>query len=197
MCGRYYVDDDTAREIEKLVRQVDERLKETKAGDICPTQMAPILVEEQGKLTCKWQRWGMLMPGEKDNAGKILINARAETAVERPIFRENLKTHRIVIPAAGFYEWNRAKEKNRFYRKEDKLLFMAGLYGHYEDGERFAILTTAANESMQPVHDRMPLILDRSEVAAWLKDGDNTKLFLGKIPPLLERSTEYEQMSLF
>lgn len=67
----------------------------------------------------------------------------------------------------------------------------------YEDGERFVILTTAANESMEPVHDRMPLILEPDEVGPWIWDDERTKSLLEKEPCLLERRTDYEQMTLF
>lgn len=74
---------------------------------------------------------------------------------------------------------------------------MAGCMNRYEDGERFVILTTAANESMEPVHDRMPLILEPDEVGPWIWDDERTKSLLEKEPCLLERRTDYEQMTLF
>ena len=77
------------------------------------------------------------------------------------------------------------------------VLFMAGFCRQYEDGEHFVILTTAANESMEPVHDRMPLILERQDIAGWIFDDAKTENILHKIPCLLERKTEYEQLSLF
>lgn len=77
------------------------------------------------------------------------------------------------------------------------VLFMAGFCRQYGDGEHFVILTTAANVSMKPVHDRMPLILERDEIAEWMLDDTKTEGILHKIPCLLERKTDYEQMSLF
>ena len=104
---------------------------------------------------------------------------------------------RIVVPAAGFYEWNSRKEKSIFYRKDHPALFMAGLYNPYEEGNRFVILTTAANSSMAPIHDRMPLLLEEDEILPWMLDPDATKEILTKVPYLLERKTEFEQLSLF
>ena len=77
------------------------------------------------------------------------------------------------------------------------ILFMAGFSRRYEDGEHFLILTTAANRSMEPVHDRMPLILEQEEIREWLFNGAQTENLLRKIPGLLERECDYEQMSLF
>lgn len=76
-------------------------------------------------------------------------------------------------------------------------MFMAGCYRKYEDGDRFVILTTQANASMEPVHDRMPLVLEREEAVDWLLEDGAAEKLLRKSPPLLERRTEYEQMSLF
>lgn len=201
MCGRYYVDDDTAREIEKLVRQVDEKMRkksdtckvEIVAKDIHPTDTAPILALSGSGPECLWQRWGF--PGFQK--GKVIFNARCESVLEKPMFREAVRHRRAVIPAAGFYEWDREKHKYTFCREGGAPLFMAGCYRKYEDGDRFVILTTQANSSMEPVHDRMPLILEREEAAAWLLEDDAAEGLLQKSPPPLERRTEYEQMSIF
>lgn len=199
MCGRYYIDDDTAREIEKLVRQADEKMHgtasrrmELEAKDIHPSEEAPILVPSGSGPECRWQRWGF--PGFRK--GEVIFNARSESAMEKPMFREAVLHRRAVIPAAWFYEWDRSKQKHTFYRKGREPLFMAGCCRRYEDGDRFVILTTQANASMQPIHDRMPLILERDEVADWLYQDAAAGKILYKSPPLLERRSEYEQMSL-
>ena len=199
MCGRYYIDDDTAREIEKLVRQADEKMHgtaprrmELEAKDIYPSEEAPILVSSGFGPECRWQRWGF--PGFRK--GEVIFNARSESAMEKPMFREAVLHRRAVIPAAWFYEWDRSKQKHTFYRKGREPLFMAGCCRRYEDGDRFVILTTQANASMQPIHDRMPLILERDEVADWLYQDAAAGKILYKSPPLLERRSEYEQMSL-
>lgn len=201
MCGRYYVDDETARGIEKLVRQMDERRRQESlqnvsrivAGDICPGQKAPVLFGRDGSVTCGWQNWGF--PGFTGK--KLIFNARCESVLEKPLFRDSILHRRIVIPAALFYEWNPRKEKNTFCRNDRSLLFMAGFCRKYEDGEHFVILTTAANASMKPVHERMPLILEQWEIAEWMFRDPATEGFLHKTPCLLERKTDYEQLSLF
>lgn len=200
MCGRYYVDDDTAREIEKLVRQVDEKMRQTatagiqlQARDIHPSELAPVITADENSLHCRWQRWGFPGFGGK----QLIFNARCESAMEKRMFREGVKCRRIVVPAAGFYEWNKNKEKNIFYRKGQPVLYMAGLYNRYQDEDRFVILTTCANDSMRPVHDRMPLVLERDEICKWLNEDQMVEAFLQKIPALLERRVENEQMSLF
>ena len=200
MCGRYYVDDETAKEIEKIVRSVDEKLKKKAAQsgklptkDIHPTETAPVLVASEGGLRCEIKRWGF--PGFTDK--QLVINARSESAMEKKLFCEAVEHRRIVIPAAGFYEWNRQKEKSTFTRKDSPVLYMAGIYNKYGEEERFVILTTAANESMEPVHDRMPLILDEDEILPWLTESGKTEELLGKVPCQLNSSTEFEQLTLF
>ncbi|HIY19554.1 MAG TPA: SOS response-associated peptidase [Candidatus Blautia avistercoris] len=193
MCGRYYVDDETAREIEKLVRDLDRKLKMERTGDVFPSQNAMILKGEGNHLAAEQMRWGF--PGFEK--GKLLINARAETALERPTFRESVQDRRCIIPARGFYEWNKSKEKFTFERKETPVLFMAGCYNRYEGQERFVILTTDANSSVAPVHNRMPLILEPEELGDWVLDDQATESLLHKTPVLLEQRAEYEQMRLF
>ena len=198
MCGRYYVDDETAREIEKLIRQVDEKMRKAenihlRAGDIHPSEIAPVITADHDDMCCRWQRWGF--PGF---SGKQLIfNARIESAREKKMFKESVEHRRVVVPATWFYEWNKNKEKNIFYRKNQPVLYMAGFYNRYQDEDRFVILTTAANESMKPVHDRMPLLLERDEIGKWLFEDNLTEVLLRKTPAMMERRADFEQMSLF
>ena len=193
MCGVFYVDDDTAREIEKIVRKVDAQLKEKyKAKDVRPTETATIIMADKEGLTAQKQRWGF--PGF--GTQKVIINARAETALEKKMFRENVLRRRIVIPAAGFYEWNAQKEKVTFTARKGQPMFFAGFYGYFEGEDRFVILTTGANESMKDVHDRMPLILEPYEIEPWLNDDKNLEGLLGKVPDFITRKQEYEQQKL-
>ena len=198
MCGRYYVDDDTARGIEKLLQKADEKMRKAEnihlqAGDIHPSEEAPVIATNNNGLCYRWQRWGF--PGF--NGKRLIFNARSETALEKKIFRESTKYRRVVVPAAWFYEWNKNKEKNTFYRENQPVIYMAGLYNRYQDEDRFVILTTAANESMKPVHNRMPLLLEHDEIKKWLFEDKLTEDFLQKTPALLGRRADFEQMSLF
>lgn len=203
MCGRYYVDDETAREIEKLVRQTEEKLsKSTLASlkrlvstDIHPADEAPVLLAAEGQMGCAWLRWGFPMTRGREK--RLVFNARCESAAEKPFFREGIRHRRVAVPAAAFYEWNREKTRYTFRKKDRKPLFMAGCCRYYDDGEHFVILTTAANSSMEPVHDRMPLLLKEEDVAVWILDNGKTDEILRKIPYPLERGTEYEQMGFF
>ena len=197
MCGRYYVDDETAKEIEKIIRIVDEKSKETavgrvelRTGDIHPAEYAPVLRQSEKGVCLELQKWGF--PGF-DNK-QIVFNARSESVLDKKMFQESVERRRVVVPAAGFYEWNKNREKSTFIRKDRPVLYMAGVYSRYSDGNRFVILTTAANSSMKPVHDRMPLILEEDEIVPWLSDRERAEELLKKVPCLLGRTTEFEQM---
>ncbi len=198
MCGRFYIDDDVAREIEKTIRKIDEQLgKVCRSGDVHPTDMAAVIAADKNELVATPKRWGF--PGF--GVQKVIINARAESVLEKKTFRESVLKRRVIIPATGFYEWNLQKEKVTFTpmdREEEKkpILYMAGFYNRFEAGDRFVILTTAANESMKDVHDRMPLILEPDEVEEWLREEGKLGAFLHKIPKQLEKRQEYEQQTL-
>ena len=198
MCGRYYVDDDTAKEIEKVVRQVDAIIRDTsglnmlRSGDIRPADWAPVIAAREDKLYVENIRWGI--PAYD---GKLVINAKSETIWEKKLFADSVQHRRIAIPAAGFYEWNAKKEKYTFRKKTGSLMWFAGIYNLEKNEDRFVIITTAANVSMQDVHDRMPLILGNNEIVPWILGGQSTDKLLNKVPELLDCSTAYEQLSLF
>ena len=193
MCGRYYVDDETAREIEKIVRDLDRKLHVERTGDIRPSQRAEVIRGENEHLMADCMAWGF---PRFDGKG-LLINARAESATERKTFRDSVQHRRCIIPAKGFYEWDKSKEKFSYERYDAPFLFMAGCYNKYQDQERFVILTTEANPSVSPVHDRMPLILEPEELEDWVLDDKATEYLLHKTPVLLKAHAEYEQMRLF
>ena len=125
----------------------------------------------------------------------LIINVRAESVIDKPMFRDSILQRRCVIPASWFYEWNRQKEKITFKREDSSILFMAGFYQKYEEGNRFVILTTASNESMRPVHDRMPVILEEHELKDWIYDFEFMREALRRVPRKLCREQEYEQQS--
>jgi putative SOS response-associated peptidase YedK len=141
-------------------------------------------------------RWGLIPSWSKDPAiASRLINARAETASQKPSFRNAFKRHRCLIPTSGFYEWLRWERGKQpyFVRMRDIHPFaFAGLWDRWESPdegavETCAILTTAANDVLAPIHDRMPVILPPAEYARWLdpslKDTDSLAPLLVPFPP--------------
>lgn len=193
MCGRYYVDDDTAKEIEKMVREVDGKLKKERRGDICSSQSAAVVTGKKPHLTAEEMIWGF---PQYQKSG-LLINARAETVLERKMFRESVLHRRCMIPARSFYEWDPDRNKVTFQSENQSILYMAGFYNQFRGEDRFIILTAEANASVKPVHHRMPLLLDRKEVEDWIYDDTFLEFALHKNQPRLRRVQEYEQISLF
>ena len=192
MCGRYYLDESVIREIRQFLGNLDTKGKEWKARDVYPSEQAVVLTSRNEEISAELMAWGF--PSYQGKG--LMINARAETANERPMFRESVQNRRCVVPAKHFYEWDREKNKVTFKSHEGDALYMAGMFDHFQGEDRFVIITTEANESMRKVHDRMPLLLEESEVAGWLRNDKSTEEFLRKKPEELEREQEFEQVKL-
>ncbi len=146
--------------------------------NIAPTQPVGIVrTDGRGERIFTLVRWGLVPGWVKDpREFTTLINARAETAAEKPSFRASLRHRRCLVPANGFYEWTGktgAKLPHLIRPKAGGLVGFGGLWEHWlgADGSEFesmAILTVAANATAGQVHDRMPLILAPSDFDAWL-----------------------------
>ncbi len=159
MCGRFYVDDRMADEIEKIFAKLDGIMEVPKAGDVYPTDKALMVYEsDQRGLAVKEASFGY----KSSYGNRPLLNARCETVTEKPTFCYDFQSNRCVIPASGYYEWNR-KDKYLF-QNEESILLMAGIY---REGE-FVILTTEADERAQEIHDRMPILLNKEEAISWI-----------------------------
>ena len=168
MCGRYTLyTDEQAEDIRQIVeiaqRQVQGQLR---LGEVFPSDRAPILVANQDKVVVRTAIWGF--PGFQGKG--LLINARSETAEERPMFQEPLLTSRCVVPTTGFYEWNTAKEKFLFQYADSTVVYLAGLWEIFEGQRRYTILTTSPNQAVRAVHNRMPVLLSKEQVRPWLMD---------------------------
>jgi putative SOS response-associated peptidase YedK len=117
--------------------------------------------------------WGLISSWANDpSLGAKLINARSETMTEKPSFRAAYKYRRCLIPADGFYEWQKlqrgAKQPFNFSMTGNAVFAIAGLWESWNDIETCTILTTAANSMLQPIHDRMPVILSPEDYGRWL-----------------------------
>ena len=197
MCGRYHFSAELLDEIRDLTEQKDWKLElGVLERAIHPGDTAPVITaagDQGGSLRACRQKWGYPGPGGKG----LVFNARSESVFEKRMFRNSVSQRRAAVPVSWFYEWNKNKEKFTFTKEGSRILFLAGFYGRYEDGDRFVILTTQANASMAPVHSRMPLVLEREQVREWILDSKKTKELLGQEPPRLARDCEYEQQTLF
>ena len=186
MCGRFALK--TPAKKLAAAFQVEEVPAVEARYNIAPTQT--ILAVQQGLdgREAKWFKWGLVPSWAKDTAmGARLMNARSETVTEKPSFRDAFKKRRCIIPADGFYEWQRAGGKKLpyfFQMKDERPFGLAGLWEHWQGVgqeliESCTILTTQANEMLSPVHDRMPVILNPDDYEVWL-DVDERKVELVK-----------------
>jgi putative SOS response-associated peptidase YedK len=144
--------------------------------NIAPSQsVATVLQKSERKL--KWMQWGLIPSWAKDSKiGYKLINARAETISEKPAFRSAFKSRRCSIVADGFYEWQKVEKRKQpyyFQRQDEKPFAFAGLWEIWQPQTEEAlftctIVTTTANDLMQPIHERMPVILTPDSYDQWL-----------------------------
>lgn len=190
MCGRYFIDGEMEQEIGRIVSRVDAKLN-WKERDVHPSELAPVIRTVHGAASVEPMKWGILPAQGKG----LLINARAETALEKRTFRESILHRRCVALARKFYEWNRQKEMAVFEKRDAGILYLAGFYDISDRQDCFVLLTTAANESVLAVHHRMPLILEADEWPRWLDGTVPVEEFLKKQPEQLKRYQEYEQQT--
>ena len=189
MCGRF-TNNAKPEQIEKefKVGKKNANLFQPRYN-IAPAQMIDVAFELENERVLSRLKWGLVPSWLKDaTTSKGLINARAETIAEKPSFREAFKSRRCIIPASGFYEWQKkgmgAKQPFYFYLKEKEVFGFAGLWKSWvdkstgEELETCTIITTEANEVLKPVHDRMPVILRPKSYDEWLdaKVKDTEKL---------------------
>jgi putative SOS response-associated peptidase YedK len=144
--------------------------------NIAPTQEVLALSESRGERAMRLYRWGLIPYWAKEpSIGNRMINARAETVPAKPGFREAFARRRCLVIVDGYYEWMRgpgAKRPHRVHRPDDGPFTLAGLWDRWGDGERViescAIITTAANEHLAALHDRMPLVIRPEDRELWL-----------------------------
>lgn len=174
MCGRYTLATPVGRLAEEF--GFDSSSTEFRTSyNVAPTRQVPVVLAEGGKRRLEMLRWG-LVPSWADDPGigSRMINARSETAPEKPSFRRAFRDRRCLIPADGFYEWKREDGgKQPYYFRMDggRPFAFAGLWESWTKDREIrscAILTTAANEVVAGIHDRMPVILPKAHYEAWL-----------------------------
>jgi putative SOS response-associated peptidase YedK len=175
MCGRYTVI--SAPEALRALFRYAEQPNFPPRYNVAPTQPIAIVRLVEGKRQFALVRWGLLPSWVKDpKTFTLLINARGESAAEKPAFRAAMKRRRCLIPADGFYEWQAAGDRKRpFYvhAKSGAPLAFAGLWETWtgpngEELETAAIVTTTANRTLKPIHERMPVIVPPEGFDLWL-----------------------------
>ena len=177
MCGRFGVEKEyvqLALRYQAVVGTIDPGPR----YNVAPTDPAAVIIAHDGERFLTHHRWGLIPSWAKDRAiGARMINARAETVATQPAFRDALGPRRCIIPATRFYEWRRngaARIPFSIHHRDGAPMSFAGLWDTWTDratGEQVpscTIITTAANDFMSSLHNRMPVILDDEGLARWL-----------------------------
>jgi len=170
MCGRYYIPEGNEfSDINSLLDFVNKAYKgsstlsKMKTGEVFPADIAPIITKDSPML----MKWGF----EGFNGKGLIINARLETAAEKPMFRKEFSAQRCLIPAGNYFEWKKdGAKKEKYLIRQSGALYMAGLWRLPQDKDQplFVILTRPAIPELGFIHDRMPVILPNNAREDWL-----------------------------
>lgn len=188
MCGRYaFFSDEENIEIRRIAEMVGKKYGEGSMpdGEIFPSDKAVVLLSDDNKkiIDAEIMNWGYA--SIKQNT--LVINARAETADSINMFAKSMELYRCIVPSTGFYEWAKeekdgesVKSKYLFNLEGQGMVYMAGLYNK---DKKFAIITTKANDSMEKIHNRMPLIIQKKYSRDWIFDNEFAYRYLKETPP--------------
>lgn len=198
MCCRFYLDDIS---YEAAVNQLHPAGTESITihnRDIYPSETAPVILADSGRegLAVQSLIWGF--PSTKEKG--LLINARMETVLDKPMFSHGIRQNRCVIPAKCFYEWDENKYKASFFSQDNEVLYMAGLFDWVRGSDinynRFVILTREADDVVRPVHNRMPLLIRGQDVPSWINDMERAEELLHSTSVMLYCEKDYEQLKI-
>ncbi len=202
MCGRYAIT--TAPE---AIRQLFGYLEQPNFPpryNVAPTQPVPIVRMTEGKRRFALVRWGLIPAWVKDpRTFSLVINARAESVLDKPAFKNAMKYRRCLFPTDGFFEWERKGEKKQPYfvrRKGGGPLAFAGLWESWmgpngEEQETAAIVTTGASPSITHIHDRMPVIVAPEAFDFWLDPKVDAESAMAVIEPARDETIEAYEVS--
>ena len=198
MCGCFFWKKKKSKEVEEELNLSDSNIEDSLEGDITPGS-SPIIISKNSNISANAKNdieiqkmfWGF---PSKDN--KLIINARAESVFEKPLFHDGISKNRCVIPAISFYEWDKDKIKVTFSKKDSSLFYLAGFYLIKNITNFFVILTTKANNSVISVHPRMPLFFEANQVRDWIC-GNNPERYLQLQMPELSSSQSCRQLTLW
>jgi putative SOS response-associated peptidase YedK len=171
MCGRYALH--ASPQVVALQFALDDAPEFKQSYNVCPgTDITVVRVTRDGRRAARRHRWGLIPHWAKDpSIGNKLANARGESLLERPAFRDAFRRWRCLVPASGFYEWQSIGGRKHpwYFTPADAQLFgLAGITSIWNGVRSVSLITTEPNALMEPVHDRMPVIVAPADYPAWL-----------------------------
>ena len=181
MCGRYLFDPMTGEldEYWQIIADVAKKQEKYKEQEIATGEVFP----SNNVLTLGANKNNEVVPGitkwgfEGFKKGQLFINARAESVEEKKTFSKHFRERRIVFPMNGFYEWDSDKKKFLF-TGNNEVIYVAGFYRIHENVAESIIMTTEPNAAVSPIHDRMPVIIEKSDIDKWVLDLDFAREYL-------------------
>ena len=199
MCGRYRLSRHKQVLLDRFGVEPDEDFDWQPRYNIAPTDRVPVIRQDprQPRRRISLLRWGLIPSWAKDaSVGARMINARAESAAEKPAFRDALMKRRCLVPADGFYEWKKLDKTRQPYSigmADGELFAFAGVWERWKDPvgqwvKSFSILTTEPNRLTREVHDRMPAIVDPGSYDLWLDPGLTDLAAVGELVKPFEAS---------
>ena len=191
MCGRFsvYIDDEELKN--RFPNHDVTPFQEVKVTNFAPTMEMPVIIENQ-VVNMKWG----LIPSWSQNKSfaNKLINARCETLLKKPSFKNLVNTQRCIVPSNGFYEWDPVSKLPYFVKPADSsLMNFCGLHTLWMDENRrpvntFTIITTKSNQIMSEIHNRMPVILEQGSEKKWLSRSNNFTAVQSLVKPISDSS---------
>lgn len=181
MCGRYLFDPMTGEldEYWQIIADVAKKQEKYKEQEIATGEVFP----SNNVLTLGANKNNEVVPGitkwgfEGFKKGQLFINARSESVEEKKTFSKHFRESRCIFPMNGFYEWNSDKKKFLF-TGNNEVIYVAGFFRIHENVAESIIMTTEPNAAVSPIHDRMPLIIEKSDIDKWVLDLDFAREYL-------------------
>lgn len=189
MCGRFLMNEEAVNATVSITGHYEEIPLDLHFGTIYPSMEALAVDEKDGRLHASVLRFGI----QSESMKKRIINARAETADSKFMFRQAWRHSRCAIPANAFYEWTPSKDMITFTEPGDSVMFLAAL----KIDDDFVILTREADASVAPYYHRMPVILEKQQVGEWILDPHASARIVENAVPVLDAYEPPKQLSLF
>ncbi len=184
LCGRFRFDPDKNKEIHDIYQIATRNGYLPKTGEVFPSDPTALVLVRNHKIDVISMEWGF--PGFKPK--QLLINARAETVTSKRMFAQPFLTRRCVYPTSGFFEWSKNKQKYWFdYGEKPQPLYIGGFFNNFDNKSRSILITTSPNDSVSPIHNRMPLILRKDQIRDWLTNYQYASKVINQEMPLLQR----------
>ena len=168
MCGRYFVDRaESPEDLDRIIDALNRKGQIVKMGEVCPGDSVPVIANSRQLTPTPFaMTWGYKM-----SDGKLIINARSESAMEKPMFRDGMRNRRCLLPANRYFEWEkRGKERTKYaiHPVDTSLFYIAGLYRLEGNHPRCTVLTRSPSEQIAFIHNRMPVLLPKEAAGDWL-----------------------------